>query len=238
MRTRLVRFVFVVALSSAVPAWAEPPALLDAAIKNWMAGKDDIAFTQRTRGLNDDGTSHDERVERYDPSQPDNQRWHLLEVDGQAPTPEQRRQWEDRKNRKPRKHANKPLGDLFDFDHAKVVTETPKEVRYAVGIRPEAARQVEVDKLEIEITVNKQAKSVERVTAGLREPARVAFGLAKILDADMDVYFNPPDNTGPKPGANETDGSARVVLHKLGDHRTEYEWSDFQRVTRHPSPGG
>src|SRR5882757_11110012 len=86
---------------------AATPPLLDEAVHRWLAGKDDWAFTQRARTLQDDGSVKEERLERFDPSRPDSQRWHLLEMNGQPPTEEQRHQWQDRKNQKPRKASNK-----------------------------------------------------------------------------------------------------------------------------------
>lgn len=216
------------------PLRAAPPPLLNEAVKNWMAGKDDLAFTVRTRATGDGGKLRDERVERYDPSQPDDRRWRLIEVNGRPPSEDERKRSEERKNRKARKRPMKPLGDLFDFDTAMQMEETRDEVRYAVAMRPEAVRQIDVEKLGVEVTVNKQKRMIERVTAELREPARVAFGLAKILDADLDVFFDPtPDEPATNPSEGEIEGTARVVVRKLGDYPTIYEWSEFERVARY-----
>jgi len=213
---------------------AAVPPLLNAALENWAEGKDDWAFTQRARTFDDSGKLKDERLERYDPSLPDSRRWHLLEFNGLPPTDKQREQCQDRKNRKSRKHANKPIKDILDLENARLVAETPRASIYAIALRPESARLVQVEKLTVEVTVNKEHRTIERVTVGLKEPARVALGLAKIIDVDLDVHFEPSNSSA---GTKDDDdvqpkGDAKVTLFKLGD-RAEYAWSDFKRVTRY-----
>ena len=69
-----------------LPATAAPgraagtPPLLAEAIQRWTAGKGDWAFTQETRTFLADGQVKEERIECYDPSLPDLQRWRLIEV--------------------------------------------------------------------------------------------------------------------------------------------------------------
>lgn len=83
-----LRLSFVVFTICVLATWlhAEPPALLVKAVDHWAEGRQELAFTQRTRALNDDhSTTKYERVERYDPSLPDARRWQLLEVNGSLP---------------------------------------------------------------------------------------------------------------------------------------------------------
>lgn len=208
--------------------------MLDEAIKKWVAGTDDWAFTQRVRTFDEDKVKL-ERVERYDPSRPDNQRWELLEIDGKPPTPAQRERWQHRKNRKPKKKAEGTLEKYFDFDHATVAKETAEWVRFEVPLRRDATRLVPLEKIEIEITVDKKTRSVEQITGGLREPLRVALGLAKVTDVWLDVRFDPlvhdltPDDDEPA-----ASGAVHVVVFKMGD-RAEYAWTEFKRVTPHSS---
>jgi hypothetical protein len=213
---------------------AAPPPLLDAAVHQWLEGKDDWAFTQRARTLLDDGSVKEERLERFDPSLPDNQRWHLLEMNGKPPTEEQRHQWQDRKNAKPRKASNKPLDELFDFDSATLAGETPESATYAVPVKPSFAHLVAVDKLTVDFTVNKQTKAIEHVTASLSEPMKVALGLAKVTDLDLDLSFQsvPPGESSP-PAEQKASGSATMTMSKVVGAKMEYTWSNFKRVTRY-----
>ncbi|MDB6167405.1 MAG: hypothetical protein JWM88_269 [Verrucomicrobia bacterium] len=223
----------------------EPP-LLHEAVGNWTAGKEDLAFTQRGRTLDDDGKLKEERVERYDPSLPDAQRWHLIEVNGKPPTDAQRESIEHRRNRKPRKKANKPPEELLDFSKARVATETAKDVTFEVPLRSESARMVQTEKLILLITVGRETRMIERVTAGLRDTMRVALGLAKITDVDFDLTLDGIDEgekstkghpkAPPKPQEeDQVTGTARVALTKFGE-RMEYEWSDFKRVNAYHAP--
>jgi hypothetical protein len=213
----------------------EAPELLREAFANWSQGKDDLSFVQTTRFLHDDGSLKEERVERYDPSLPDAQRWALLEVNGGQPTQNQRERIQDKRNKKPRKKALKPLQDYFDLDKATVVETERDVVRYSVPVRPEAARLVAIDKLDVGISVRKDTKTIDRVTAGLSGTIRIALGAAKVTDVDLDLRFDADEETEKKHKTagetDEADGSMRVVMSKLGN-RAEYTWGEFKRVTR------
>jgi hypothetical protein len=235
LRAGLVCVCTSIALTPAVIA-AESVALLKEAFQNWSQGKDDLSFVQRTRFLHDDGSLKEERVERYDPSLPDERRWALLEVDGKPPTDSQRERIQDRRNKKPRKKANKPLDEYFDLDNAKVI-ETEKDiVRYDVAVRPETARLIAVDKLNVGVSVRKDTKTIDRITAGLDQPMRIAMGVAKVTDVDLDLRFEPEDENPKKntvaEKTSEADGTMRVVMSKLGN-RAEYTWGEFKRVSRY-----
>jgi hypothetical protein len=226
----VTRIFAVFACLAALPLRAEVPPLLADAVHKWESGAEEWAFTQRVRTYENDKVKL-ERLERYDPSRPDNQRWELLEIDGKPPTPEQRAYWQDRKNRKPHKKTEKTLDDYFDFDHASITEETPKLVRYDVPLRKEATRFIPLEKFTIQLTVNKTSHCIEHVTAGLKEPFKVALGLAKVTDVDLDVRFDTiVRDFCPADGPGQPSGEAHVVLFKMGD-RAEYAWTDFKRVT-------
>jgi hypothetical protein len=219
-------------------ARAGAPPLLEDAVKKWVTGTDEWAFTQRVRTYDEGDKLKLERLERYDPSRPDSHRWELLEIDGKPPTEAHRNQWQHRKNRKPRKPSDKVLNDYFDFEHATVAAETAEAVRYDVPVRKEAVRLLPVEKFAVQLTVNKKTRLIEQVVAGLRSPIRIALGMARITDVDLDVRFDPivhdfsDDDDDPSTKAS---GTAHVVLFKMGD-RAEYSWSDFKQVK--PAPPG
>lgn len=225
--SRQVILAFAFAFSAAA---AETPAMLAGAIRNWSAEMDEWAFTQRVRTFDDEKIKL-ERLERYDPSRPDNQRWELLKIDGKPPTAGQREYWQQRKNRKPKRRSEKAIEDYFDFERATMVEETPEWVRYDVPINREMTRLVPLEKISVEVTVNKRTQTIQQVTGGLREPFRFALGLAKITDIWLDVRFDPIlHDLETDPDATQAIGAAHVVLFKMGD-RAEYAWSDFKRVT-------
>ena len=213
-------------------AHAEPPALLVKAVDLWAQGRQELAFTQRTRALNEDGTSHYERVERYDPSLPDDKRWKLLEVNGRPPTEAERQDIEVKRNRKPRKRTGNAPASYLDLEQAKMLRETAETAVFQVGLKPDAARFVALDKLVLEVAVNKTSSSIENIGASLREPMRVALGLAKVIDVDMDVQFIEPVSGPPPASAVAAESTARAVVRKFGEP-LEFSWSDFKEVRLH-----
>jgi hypothetical protein len=215
---------------------AATPPLLARALAQWATGEDDLAFTQQTRYFLDDGTVKEERVERYDPSLPDHQRWRLLEVNGRPATDEQRRKWEGRKNGKPRKKVSKSPAEYLDVEHAVPVDETVRSVRFEIALRPETARLLTVENISVLITVEKESGRVAHIAAALRQPIRVLLGLARITDLDLDVRIEPEDED-PASNAGEVDtgSTARVAISKFGSPM-EYHWSDFKRVDSYHEP--
>jgi hypothetical protein len=201
----------------------------------WTAGEEDLAFTQQTRVFLDDGEVKAERIERYDPSLPDNKRWRLIEVDGEPATPAQRAKWEARKNGRPRKKLVKSPAEYLDLDHATLVDETPSSACFEIGLRPEASRLLAVEKIAVLLTIDKASASIVHIVATLREPISVLLGLARITDLDVDVHVEPADQSpAQKSGEVQSGSTARVMMYKFGNP-TEYSWSDFKRV---PSFGG
>lgn len=184
-----------------------------------------MAFTQRARTYDDDGNVKQERVERYDPALPDNQRWRLLEVNGESPTEAQREAIEDRKNRKPRKRANKSPVEILDFEQATIQRASPEAITYEVTLRPEVARLSQTENVVLFLTVGRESRQIERVTATLLEPMRVALGLARITEINFDLTFDSPEEAGD----GEPSGTARMSLSKFGE-RMDYEWWDFRRT--------
>jgi hypothetical protein len=210
---------------------AGAPPLLSNAIERWVAGSEDLAFTQQTRFFGDDGRVKKERIERFDPSLPDSQRWRLVEVDGQPATDEQRKKWESSKNRNPRKKVVKSPTEYLDLDNARLVANTPKSARFEIGLRPVAMRLLAVDDILVAITVDKGSGGIVRISATLRQPISVLLGLARITDLDVDVRIQSVDKgSAQKSGEFQIGSTARVTVSKLGNPM-EYNWSDFKRVT-------
>lgn len=221
-------------------ARAETPPLLAKAFQLWNAGAGDLAFTQRSRLFADDGTVKVERLERYDPSLPDRQRWRLLEVDGKPATEEQRQKWETRKNSNARKQVSKALADYLEIEQAIPLKESATHAQFEIPIRPETARLLDVEKIGVVVTIDKDHGNIAHIAATLHEPIRVLLGLAKITDFDLDVGIDPPrENAIPpsKTGEVKSDSNARVMMSKFGD-AIEYRWSDFKRVQSYAGPKG
>src|ERR1039458_3268933 len=236
MPYRFCWFIFILCGAFSAGMHAETPPLLAKAVVLWATGREDLAFTQQTRFFLDDGNVKQERIERYDPSLPDSRRWRLIEVDGRPATDDQRKKWESRKNGRPRKKVVKSPGEYLDLDRATLVDETPRSARFEIGLRPEAARLLAVDKIAVVITVDKESGRIVRIAATLRQPISVLLGLARITDLDIDVRIEPADeDSEQKSGDVQTGSTAHVTMSKLGDPM-EYNWSDFKRVTSFGGP--
>lgn len=230
-RSHFLLFAWIVAETFRAGLRAETPALLAQALAQWGAGREDLAFTQQTRTFLDDGTVKEQRIERYDPSLPDRQRWRLMESNGHAATAAQRQKWETWKNGKPRKQVSKSLAEYLELEQATLLHETAKHAQFEVGLRPEVARLIAVEKISVIVTVDKESGTIAHIAATLREPIRVLLGLAKIIDLDLDVRIEPVEgDPALKSGEVQMGSTARVMMSKLGDP-LEYRWSDFKRVT-------
>lgn len=214
-------------LAPAALARADDATLLRQVVDAWLADRDRWAFTQVVREY--EGKRIDEeRVERYDPSRGYAERWQLVSIDGRAPTNAERADWTKRKNKKQRKNR-KDAAENFDFANAKVLAEDAQTVRYELPLRSGVEWLFPISKVELVLTIDKTgpAPALKQVQARISEPFRVALGLARILDIELDVRMAPPPAADPaeaKPA-----GTVQAVVTKFGD-RVEYEWSDFERV--------
>lgn len=223
----LLLSVIACVVVSAAPA--ATPSLLEGAVENWLGERDHWAFTQRAVEY-DDGKPH-ERLERYDPSQPGNGRWTLLAINGRRPTADEHAAWAKKKFKKNRRRFDSPLGDYFDFNDAKVVSDSPKLIRFEVPLRRDKNWLFQTDKVQVLVTINKQTRALEHLTASVREPVKVLLGLARITAGKVDLSFlNFDDDAPPGPETAQPTGSARVTVSKFGE-RMEFTWSDFKRVT-------
>jgi len=226
-------FVIVFTLA----ARGDETTLLREAAANWLHERDYWAFTQLAREFEGD-TLKRERLERYDPSRPDAQRWELLQLNGRTPTAAEKAELTKGKNKKRRRHTN-PVTDYFDFDRASLVSETADTVRYELPLRSSNAWLFPVEKVALTMTIDKATRAITHVQARIQEPFRVALGLARVLDVHLDVEtYLPSDDALPDadpadPAAAKPSGTARMVVSKFGD-RIEYSWSDFHRVEPHP----
>ena len=220
--------LLVVATASARP---EHTALLREVADNWLSERNRWAFTQVVREF-DGSELRQERRERYDPSRGYKNRWQLISINGRPPTEKEASEWQERKNKKKRKQ--KPgLAENFDFDTAKVVKETPQSIVYELPLRSNVEWLFPISKVKFLVTINTAgpAPALEQVQAEIDEPFRVALGIARILDIDLDVSMEPPPTADPAEA--KPSGTAQAVVSKFGN-RVEYYWSEFERVDEPP----
>ena len=210
--------------------------LLEEAVEKWLGERDHWAFTQRA--VEYDNGKPRERLERYDPSKEGNDRWTLLAINGKPPTAEERTAWAKKKFRKNKRRFDSPIGDYFDFSDAKIVSDTPKVAHFEVPLRRDKNWLFQTDKVRVRVSINKETRALEHLTAHVREPLKVLLGLAKITDGKLDLSFlNFDDDAQPGPETTQPTGTAHVTVSKFGE-RAEFMWSDFKRVTPAEVPTG
>jgi hypothetical protein len=222
---------FIAYLMFGALAWAAPgsTSLLEQAVENWLGERDHWAFTQRA--VEYDGDKPRERLERYDPSRGGNDRWTLLAINGRTPTPEDRQAWAKKKFRKNRRRIETPIGDFFDFKDAKIVSSKGALVHYEVPLRRDKNWLFQTDKVNVIVSVNKETRALEHLTASVREPVKVLLGLVHISYGKLDLSFvNFDEDATPGPESTQPKGTARVTVSRFGE-RAEFTWSDFKRVS-------
>jgi hypothetical protein len=199
-----------------------PQHLLEEVADKMADERQNWAFTQHARETASNGEVT-ERVERYDPSRGPARRWELLKLNGRTPSAEEVERWSKKKNRT-RSKAPKTLEDYADLSQARVREETADSVTYDVPLRSSAGGLFPGHKISLALTVNKETKAIERAQAGIAEPFKVALGLARVIDLDLDLEMDDAAS------AEKPQGTASAVINKLGK-RVEYHWSEFTRVT-------
>lgn len=220
----------------ALVARGAAPPLLEEAVQSWLGERDHWAFTQRAVEYRN-GKPY-ERIERFDPSKPDRQRWELLTIDGKPPTPKQRADWEERKFKAKRKRFDQPIGDFFDFAKATVRDESAQSVRYLVPLRNDRDWLFPTDKVDVIVTVNKRTRALDHLAAEVREPFRVLLGVARIMGGSLDIDFlDEAEMKGTAAKAargsakeGQPSGKVSVSVTRLGE-RIDFTWTDFKRVT-------
>lgn len=239
-------FVFITALSAAafvradepVPAVRKPvadllvtpagtPALLEIAIKHYAADAERWAYTQTEIVKDSTGKRDKETVVRYDPSQPFDEQWTPLKMDGKEPTEKQIRKYRDAKakNRKNRRS----LGELLDLNKAVVVEDTPAAVTYEVALIKDGNQRLPPDKFRVTARVNKTTQAFEHVGVRLREAMRMAL-IFKLKSGEADLNFATidPQFAPPMTGLH-AEGEGSVFFVKVGGNYAVTR-ADFKRV--------
>ena len=132
MRRALIFFLLPLALAAAESLEQQlprVPPLLRAALHQLYLENARLAFTRTTAAT----------VEQFDPSQPPDREWLLVQLHGHAPTPAELADWKKRAARRPTRPALN-LADFLDLDHARVQETTPEHTDFFVGLRPERHR--------------------------------------------------------------------------------------------------
>lgn len=203
---------------------AGAPAPLAAALRGFAAERDRWAYTERLVRTNRKGAVEESRMLRFDPSLPPEERWTLLEQDGQPPSERAARKF--RREMKDVKRIR--LGEYLQVDRAMMVREAAGEQVYEVPLRKENNDRLPPDKFQVLVSL--RGGRLAAVDVVLREPMRMAV-VAKVRSggAGLRLESVSPEH-GPVVRSVYGKGEATVLLVRVGGAFTA-ERSDFKRVT-------
>lgn len=216
--------------TAADPVLAEPPAPLAAALQKLMADEGHWAYTQTTQILDRDGRAKKGlKIERYDPSQPEDEQWTLLQWKGQPPGEREMRAWKRQKQKEMRRREEKSLGDIMDLNRAQAVRETGDAIVYEVPLMKGASRRLPAEKFVVRMTVSQDREALVNFELHARESFRLA-GVARVDRVEIAAQFAMVDERYvPQPRVISASGSGKVLFFRVGGG-AEIEWSDFRRV--------
>jgi hypothetical protein len=242
MRRLFFILLWVPLLAGAAPAEPAPaataspeleglPAPLATALHKLMVDEDHWAYTQTTQVFDRAGQPEEgPQVERYDPSQPEDAQWTLLQRKGRPPTDREVRVWKRKKEKELRRREEKSLGEVLDFARASVHREEAPAVVYEVPLKKSASRRFPAEKFVAYLTVNRDRLQLERFGLRAREAFRMV-GVAKVDKVEIDAQFATVDpQYPPQPHLIQASGAGRVLFFRVGAS-AEIKWSDFKRVT-------
>jgi hypothetical protein len=165
---------------------ADAPPLLHDAIQKLIADDDHWAYTESTQRFDRLGKPEGgPTVERYDPSQPTDREWQLLQYRGHAPSRWELSSWQSQKEKTMKHHGEKTLGDVLDMDHAMLASETGTVATFLVPIMKEASKRFPADKLEVFMQVDKTSRALTSFSLRPKAPFRIA-GLMKVESGEVD----------------------------------------------------
>ncbi|WP_221031524.1 hypothetical protein [Actomonas aquatica] len=238
IRSPFLALLLLVAVGTWTPLRATQPSgpdpLLIEALGNWDRGGSELAFTQETRILERDGSIKETRLERYDPSKPDHERWALLAVDGREPTADDIERIQDRRNNKPRKKPMRPLGEYLDYSTIDVVAEDADTITYQVLADNGSAFLVDLEQLQVLLTIDKATADIVNIGAQLRDDMKIAFGIARVTGLNIDVDILPDESTEATAGELGDESHASAEMRKWG-RPYEFTWTDLERVQGYES---
>jgi hypothetical protein len=207
------------------PVALPPQALLREAIRKSTLDAERWAYTQTVVSRNRDGKVEEEVVVRNDPSQPYEQQWTPLKINGKEPTEHQIEKY--RKDHEKRRKSRRTLGELLDLAKATVVEENAATVTYEVPLLKNDNQRLPPEKFRVTARVNKERQAFENVAVRLRESLRVAL-ILKLKSGEADLDFTPIDpQFAPPITALRADGQGTILFVKVGENyvatRTEFK---------------
>lgn len=235
---RVLFFILLLPLGAITPATAEvgpapdplagAPIPLAEAIRQYGRDANRWAYTQHLVVTDGKGRTKEETLVRFDPSQPDDVQWTLLQRDGRPATDSQVKK--HRKEMAQRVKDRVTLGQLLELPRAEVVAETAAETTYEVPLRKGDNQRLPPEKFQVFIRVDRAKPALAFIEVKLRRAWRVA-GVVKVKSGEVRIEFAAVrPEFAPAVTRIAAEGSGSLLLVTM-TRRTEAARTDFKRVT-------
>jgi len=207
------------------------PVPLAIALQQLMKDEGHWAFTQTTQIFDRDGQPEGGlQVERYDPSQPEEEQWTLLLRKGEPPTERQVRSWRRKKEKEMRRREEKSLGEVLDFNRAQVTREDAQALVYEIPLKKSASRRFPAEKFVAFMTVDRAGRQLAHFSLKARESFRMV-GVAKVEKVEINAEFAKVEAPyAAQPSVITASGTGKILFFRVGGS-AHVTWTDFKRVT-------
>jgi len=192
MKSKWVSLLLLCVGAVAVPscAKAETPELLQTALDALVAEDDHWAYTMTTRDLKGkEGTT----IEVFDPSQPPETQWSLVQWKGKPPSEDFVRSWRKKKIKEQEKEESEDsMGDLMDIDKAYLKSSEGGISFFEVPLRKGNQSKLSAKACRLLFTVDERKKAVTRIELVSVQDFRVA-AVARIKAFGLRIAFTEVD---------------------------------------------
>jgi len=170
-------------------------------------------------------------TERFDPTQPPDNRWILLQYNGRVPSPEDREKYRHFKESNPTTASQAAFrkGDI-EPGSIELVREDAERADFRCSFRAEAAGSDKMlGHLSLKLTVHKQQRHIERFLLGLNEPYSPVLGV-KMNTLAVEMTFSAPTADRPSlPAVGSSHFTGRIFF--IGTEESlQVSYSAFTRV--------
>jgi hypothetical protein len=168
-------------------------------------------------------------VERYDASQPDFNRWSLLQQDSRPPTEAEASAYKEKFTRRSRGGQAPNIASQLDLASAEFVSETPERLVYRFRLKPEEDNDKTANFLRVSVTYHKPTGSIEVFELANLDPFSPVLGV-KITELRTTLRYTLPQ--GDRPSLLDlvsTRTRGRAFFKSLDADRivtyTDYAWA-------------
>jgi hypothetical protein len=195
---------------------------------------DDYAFTRTIRTESTEGNKKEERVviDRWDPTKPQDQRWTLISINGQPPTPEQLKNY----GKETPKRRTPYYGRVAEYFGKSATSATDARGRpvFRLGSLPKETVMVMGSDISAnasgELTVNTTGATpfIEEIRFTSSKPTRVKLiAVIERFEAMTRYRMMPDGKPAPLESTSEMNGS---MMGKQGLIRTKVSFSEHRAV--------